>query len=42
MIDWKRTGGCLLVVGTCLAMDIASVLLMLKVLTALAGLMGGN
>ena len=42
MIDWKRTGGCLLVVGACLAMDVASVLLMLQVLAVLAGLIGGN
>lgn len=37
MIDWKRAGGCLLIVAVGLAIDAAAVLLMFKVLLAIGG-----
>lgn len=35
MIDWKRAGGCLLIIAACLAIDAAAVAVMFKMLLAL-------
>lgn len=38
MIDWKRAGGCLLIIAACLAIDAAAVMFkMLLVLSAAIG-----
>ena len=36
MIDWKRAGGCLLIIAACLAIDAAAVAVMFKMLLALS------
>lgn len=37
MIDWKRAGGCLLIIAACLAIDAAAVAVMFKMLLAAIG-----
>lgn len=39
MIDWKRAGGCLLIIAACLAID-AAVAVMFKMLLALSAAIG--
>ena len=34
MIDWKRAGGCLLIIAACLAIDAAAVAVMFQMLLA--------
>lgn len=40
MIDWKRAGGCLLIIAAYLAIDAAAVAVMFKMLLALSAAIG--
>lgn len=40
MIDWKRVGGCLLIIAACLAIDAVAVAVMFKMLLVLSAAIG--
>lgn len=40
MINWKKVGGCLLILAACLAIDAAAVAVVLKMLQALSAAIG--